>query len=308
MQVVPEGRIYHKHITNLKLQSYGFVLHYAEELQESIAEFVHRHPLYQIYYIVENSLKIDINGKEFVFNEDEFVILAKETRHCVIYEPDKKKRYFSLIFDVLPLTPVCKKGPDGHKEFEDIKAVLSDVDARGYVISAGPFRIREHLERILREQNEKKLGWNTCIMMRYFNLFIDTIRHISASEVTDREPVGKLNLAIEATKYIHKNYDKPISSHKAAEYLNISPRHINRAYRAMFGTTFIKSLNRLRIEYAKIYLCTTSYSIDKISELVGFSSSRAFFNLFKEYVKMPVSQYRAPKQGGGFFSGFGFWV
>ncbi|MDR1246424.1 MAG: AraC family transcriptional regulator, partial [Clostridiales Family XIII bacterium] len=243
MQIVPEGRIYHKYVTNLKLQSYVFVLHYAEELQESIAEFVHCHPLYQIYYVVENSLKIYINDREFILNENEFVILAKETRHHVIYEPDKKKRYFSFIFDILPLTPVSNKGPDGAGEFEDIKAVLSAVEERDYVISDRPFCIRDRLEKILYEQGEKKVGWNTCLMMRYFNLFIETIRHISTAEVTDVEPVGKLNLAIEATKYIHKNYEKSITPEKVAEYLNISPRHINRAYRNMFGTTFIKSLN-----------------------------------------------------------------
>lgn len=292
MQIVPEGRIYHKYITNLKLQSYGFVLHYAEELQGSVAEFVHCHPLYQIYYVVENSLKMHINGNEFVLNENEFVILAKETRHLVIYEPDKKKRYFSFIFDILPLTLAGNKGPDGAGEFEDIKAVLSDVEKRNYLISDRPFCIREQLENILTEQRDKKVGWNTCLMMRYFNLFIETIRHISTAEVTDRDPVGRLNLAIEATKYIHKNYDKSITPEKAAEYLNISPRHMNRAYRSMFGTTFIKSLNRLRIEYAKIYLCTSTYSIEKISELVGFASSRVFFKLFKEYEEVSISQYR----------------
>jgi AraC-like DNA-binding protein len=292
MQIVPEGRIYHKYITSLKLQSYEFVLHYAEELQGTIAEFAHCHPLYQVYYVVENSLKIYIDDKEFILNENEFVFLAKETRHLVVYEPDKKKCYFSFIFDILPLPSAGNKGLNGDSEFEDIMAVLSDLDNRGNIVSDRPFCVRDRLEEILVEQREKKLGWNTCLMMRYFNLFIETIRHVSTAEVTDRELAGKLNLAIEATKYIHKNFDKSITPEKAAEYLNISPRHINRVYRNMFGTTFIKSLNRLRIEYAKIHLCTSTYSIDKISELVGFASSRVLFKLFKEYEKISISQYR----------------
>ncbi|MDR1571726.1 MAG: AraC family transcriptional regulator [Clostridiales Family XIII bacterium] len=292
MQVVPEGRIYHKHITNLKLQSYAFVLHYAEELQESIAEFVHCHPLYQIYYVVENRLRIDVDGSALLLRENEFVMLSKGVQHHVIYEPDRKKRYFSLVFDIVPATPVSNRGPDGDNEFKDIRAVLSELESRGHILSDRPFDAQGLLEAILREQKGKRAGWNTCLIFHYYRFFIEALRHIATKEPLDSRPSGKLNLAIEATKYIHKNYYEAISLESAAEHLNISPRHVNRAYRTMFGTTFIKNLNRLRIEYAKIYLCTTAYSIDRISELVGFSSSRAFFKLFKEYEGISISQYR----------------
>jgi YesN/AraC family two-component response regulator len=67
----------------------------------------------------------------------------------------------------------------------------------------------------------------------------------------------------------------------------------------IFKTSIMKNLNLLRIEYAKRYLCLTDYSIEKISEMTGFSCSRILYKLFKKYVGIPISQYRDRKFGQG---------
>lgn len=93
-------------------------------------------------------------------------------------------------------------------------------------------------------------------------------------------------------RYIHSHYQEELSIEKVAEALNVSSRHINRSYSAMFGTTFIKNANLLRIAYAKDYLCTTDDSIEEIAEKVGFASTRTFYKLFQQYEGISASQYR----------------
>ena len=67
-----------------------------------------------------------------------------------------------------------------------------------------------------------------------------------------------------------------------ASFMNISTRHINRILNEHFGMTFKKMLVYMRISKTKHYLFTPNYSIEKISELVGFSSPRILGKQFKE--------------------------
>ena len=297
MEVTPEGRIYQKYITSIELPSYEFILYYAEEMKESISEFSHYHELYQIYYVMENAITIDVGDTTITLSEKELLLLAKNIKHHVLYEPDRSKRYFTMIFDLNPLAQDSHSGYDREQECKDIESVLKKLDKKGFILSHDSFRADSLIEQILQEGSRKQIGWNTCLNFYYFRFFIEAIRHIEPKLAEDRQPCGKLNLAIEATKYIHKHYfAEDLSLENVSKHLNISPRHVNRAYQSMFGTTFMKNLNYLRIEYAKNYLCTTKYPIDKIAELVGFASTRTLFKLFKEYEGISISQYRSRHQ------------
>jgi transcriptional regulator GlxA family with amidase domain len=61
----------------------------------------------------------------------------------------------------------------------------------------------------------------------------------------------------------------------------------------MFNTSTIRTLNMVRIEYAKRYLCFTNYSVEKIVEIIGFSCPRTLYKLFKQHVGITMSQYRS---------------
>ena len=44
------------------------------------------------------------------------------------------------------------------------------------------------------------------------------------------DPQENLNLGLEASEYIHNNYYREITLQSVADYLNISPRHVNRVF------------------------------------------------------------------------------
>jgi AraC-like DNA-binding protein len=294
MKVIPEGSIYHKYITSFKTRSYEFVLYYAEILSEAIAEFPHHHPLYQILYVLEGTIQIGFADTVVSLPRGSCIILAKDIKHHIFYNPSRKKKYFSMIFDFITFKSKGVTGPDGELEWTDINAMLQQISKKGYIVSSGQFSDKQLLDQILWEQKYRETGWNTCLCTAFFRFFIEVLRQIEGKQKTrDLVPAGKLNLAMEATKYIHKHYQEAISLESIAQYLNISPRHVNRTYQAMFGTTFMKNLSRLRIEYAKIYLFETELSIETIAEMVGFTSSRVLYKLFKKYEGISLSQYRA---------------
>ena len=95
------------------------------------------------------------------------------------------------------------------------------------------------------------------------------------------------------TKYMHANYNKNITVQDIADVFYVSPRHINRVFEEYFGQSFKRTLNIYRLNYAKNYLIDTSYPVERIAELVGFSSPKTLYQLFKEHEGMTVSEFRA---------------
>lgn len=287
-----ESRQYLKYITELNFSGYKFVLYYGEEMNEGIAEFPHHHYPYQIYYVLEGSIEIGIAGQIEEVPAQHCLFLAHNVQHHVFYTPDRPKRYFTMIYDIVNHEQEAANGPDGEMEYYDIKAALKLCDNRGYYISENPLHAASILEDLYKELEERAAGWNTMVVLHCYRFFIEALRLIAADPPKDKKFAGKENLAMAASMYIHNHYESEISVDKAAEALNVSPRHINRSYSNMFGTTFIKNANLLRIAYAKDYLCTTDDSIEEIAEKVGFASPRTFYKLFQQYEGISASQYR----------------
>jgi AraC-like DNA-binding protein len=286
-----QKRYYMKNIVNLDFSGYKFILYYAEILDECIAEFPHHHAMYEIYYVLDGSIQINFSDQVQCIGKEQACFLAKDIKHHVLYEPDVKKSYFAIIFDVVSCERDNLNGPDGLFEYQDIVNALKPCNLCGYYVSA-PYQGQEFPKAVLREMKERKLGWNTQAVMLCYQFFIYSLRQFSDQTVADTQFSGKENLAMSVSKYIHNHYPDNISVESVAEALSVSSRHINRAYKSMFSITFMKNANLLRIAYAKYYLCVTDWSIEEISEKVGFTSPRTLYKLFQLYEGLSVSQYR----------------
>ncbi|MGL6199336.1 MAG: AraC family transcriptional regulator [Lachnospiraceae bacterium] len=284
-------REYMRNIAELNFSNYKFILHYAEILDHEIPEFPHRHDLHQIYYVLEGNINIMVEDQMLAVGQEQAVFLVKDIKHHVYFEPDKPKRYLGLIFDIMPYQHDAFCGPDGPLEYKDLTLAMEIFTSGGYYVST-PYSEKEIVLNIEQELVERRLGWNTQAVMLCYQFFIKSLRHISQAPVTDRQFSGKENLAMNVSKYIHSNYWEDISVESVAEAVGVSTRHINRAYKTVFGTTFMKNTNILRIAYAKYYLCNTDASIEEIAEMVGFASPRVLYKLFIQYEGISLSQYR----------------
>lgn len=281
-----------KNIVELPFSGYKFVLNYAEVLTQEIAEFPHHHFEYEIYYVLSGRLRINIAGNVQSVSEGQACILARDIMHHVYYDPDTPKSYFAVIFDFVPCEQVSMNGPDGPNEYSDILQTLKEVDKIGFRLLQAPPDAGDMANRWQQEIEEKLLGWNTQAVMLCHQFVMTSLRQIHTAPVRDQEFSGKENLAMAVTMYIHEHYPENITVESVAKALNVSPRHVNRAYKSEYSTTFMKNANLLRIAYAKNYLCTTDYSIEEIAERIGFTSSRTLYKLFQQYEGLSLSQYR----------------
>ncbi len=112
--------------------------------------------------------------------------------------------------------------------------------------------------------------------------------------VRNNSPKGKHSgLCEKVIAYIYENHEcQELTNSNIAEKFNYHPYHLNHIVKEETGKSLHKHLVDIRINIAKNYLLTTSYSIEQISWKCGFSSVSYFIKTFKDSIGMTPKRYR----------------
>lgn len=88
-------------------------------------------------------------------------------------------------------------------------------------------------------------------------------------------------------------YAEPLDVRAVAAVAHVTPAHFSRTFRAVFGETPHRYLQRRRVERSMFLLRETDRSITDICFDVGFNSLGTFSRTFREIVGQSPSDYRA---------------
>ena len=88
-------------------------------------------------------------------------------------------------------------------------------------------------------------------------------------------------------------YAEPLDVGAVAAVAFVSPAHFSRSFRAVFGETPHRYLQRRRVERSMFLLRETDRSITDVCFDVGFGSLGTFSRTFREIVGESPSDYRA---------------
>jgi AraC-like DNA-binding protein len=97
---------------------------------------------------------------------------------------------------------------------------------------------------------------------------------------------------LRARDAMDRDYAKPLDISALARIAFVSEAHFIRVFRATFGETPHRYLQRRRIERAMFLLRETERSVTEICFDVGFSSLGTFSRTFTEIVGEPPTTYR----------------
>ncbi|MFC5530498.1 response regulator transcription factor [Cohnella yongneupensis] len=119
--------------------------------------------------------------------------------------------------------------------------------------------------------------------------------------VADSGSTHAIQLAI---SYIQQRYHGELSLQEVANHVHMSKNYFSEQFKRLAGVNFIDFVIRLRIQYAKQLLNTTTLRVYDIGVKVGFNSSKHFLKLFKREVNCTPAEYRQlhfarQKQGSG---------
>lgn len=74
--------------------------------------------------------------------------------------------------------------------------------------------------------------------------------------------------------------------------LHLSVSHFQHLYKQFFKTSCQKDIIEARINYAKLYLCTSEMSVSSLALFCGYDNELHFMRQFKKITGMTPSQYR----------------
>ena len=95
-----------------------------------------------------------------------------------------------------------------------------------------------------------------------------------------------------AKNYINRSFKSEISLNDVARYVGLSSAYFSRLFKQETGENFIDYLIKIRMENAKRYLQNSIYKTYEISEMVGYTKSKYFSKLFKNYTGYTPTEYR----------------
>ena len=104
---------------------------------------------------------------------------------------------------------------------------------------------------------------------------------------------------LRARDTMDRAFARPLDVGALARVAHVSPAHFNRQFRATFGETPHRYLQRRRIERAMELLRETDRPVTEISLDVGWTSLGTFSRTFRSVVGESPSAYRARFLDGG---------
>ncbi len=284
--------LYNPMVVHIPMLSYDIYVSYVDQLDNSAVEFQHSHHAdFEIYYVQKGTLDIKVKNETYALDAGKFLLLNPGVKHGAIYDPTSNKEYFVIIFCFQEKITPSDSVSSSEYEQEYYTTILQYIKNKDYFIERDNYDAAQHIEAMVKECTSKAFGWQIALSFHYTSFITSILRNIIKPS-NNIQGLPRMNTSILITKYMHENYPSNIHLQDVADALHITSRHVNRLFHDYFGTSFGKTLTLYRLSYAKNYLCDTIYSVEKIAELVGFSSTSTLFHLFKENEGITISEYR----------------
>lgn len=98
---------------------------------------------------------------------------------------------------------------------------------------------------------------------------------------------------VSAKEFVQAHVEQAISLEQVVEHVHVSRFYFCKLFKKATGLTLTEYIARVRVEKAKTLLGDPSRRISEIVFAAGFGSIPRFNSVFKRYVGMPPSEYRA---------------
>ncbi len=119
------------------------------------------------------------------------------------------------------------------------------------------------------------------------------LAELTSDYQTGNSPDNEKGAIRNAKKYLKNNIKRDISLNDVAKSVGLSSAYFSRLFKQETGENFIDFLINARMEKAKEYLSNSDYKTYEISELVGYSKSKYFSKIFKNYTGYTPTEYKS---------------
>ncbi len=130
-------------------------------------------------------------------------------------------------------------------------------------------------------------------------LSLVVIKLITEFSTTDFHSNSPTDVVEEAKAIMFNPENMQLSINEIAEKLGYTPEHLIRSFKKRGLNSPNKVFTKIKLDYSAELLCSTDFTINKISTSIGFYSLHYFNKIFKNFFGLSPSAYR--KKNAKFF-------
>ena len=246
-----------------------------------------------IVYVLKGQRKMMIEGDSLLLEEGNAIILAPFTQFSSLFldtnnitiqafiRKDTFLRYFNSLF----------MGYDKLSVFLGNSVFFNQGTKYLFINSQLDERLRALVLDMLIEQ-EKKRTYSDKIIINGVALFLcQLISDYDSSIILNKGEIESARTADSIINYMHENISD-ISIDALVRRFSFSKSHIYGLLKQNTGKNYIQLLTEMKLEKAKVLLAASDLSIEDISTIAGYNSSRQFRRAFKEAFGASPGEFR----------------
>lgn len=242
----------------------------------------HCHNYFEILYLYSGECRFLLNDSVYQLRKGDLVFVAPGDLHHALYEMSSCE-IITVYFK---------------KEFVEWSGLVKAPSPGVFHSFMGsiPALYQEELVSLLTRMLSECAGideYSESYMSCYLHELLLTLMRHSVMNEEEPELLNARDADIlTATKYIYRNYQKPLTLREVSDQAALSPTYFSKKFKQVTGMGFKEYLNFVRLKHARTALLTTNNTITDIALENGFNDSNYFKDLFKKIYGKSPREYR----------------
>lgn len=262
------------------------------ELCKDHHTYYHSHNFIELLYVVKGQATHNLNGDITTISKGDYLLVDYGSKHQYIQQGDEPLQILNCLF-IPRLFDETLNTRHRFDEIADNNAIsvnfrsLKGHPAK-FIYHDSDGHIGKTLLYLLKEYNEKAMGYQEILRCQLIYILIDSMRQIQlpGPEEIEHDVVKHI------TKYVDKHFTEKITLEQFSEKYGYCLSHISRKFKSETGLTFREYLQSVRINKSCNLLTTTSKKVTEIAEMVGYSDLKHFNEVFKRQTGLTPMQFR----------------
>ena len=230
----------------------------------------------KIYYVLDGSFQLTMNGRTVEIKKNQLVIVPEGTYHSYQLTSNSIKLYWCHFNSAV----------NGVNIFETYK-----IEDSGFFFDIKDIGGTEKLfKEMLLDETEKSGA--ALVMYKHAKLMELLSICIENSMQKDREESFEKEEFSDIIKYMYAHIDENLQVEHLAEMAHFHPNYFIRAFKQKFGASPIRFFNQLKLERAKELLQNTDKPMSAIALEIGINDMSYFSRFVKQQTGLSPSEYR----------------
>ncbi len=250
-----------------------FLFHGSNNISNRGAE-IHYHSCFEIYYLTDGACDSIVDNKIYHMSPGDIVIIPPGAIHGTRYLTEKHGRILlNFSFHYLP------------------KSLGEALSKESRIYGCG--ETKEEIEQIFAKIEKEYRGGDDYSEEAIIALLSQLAILILRDAPKNDEAVPQYSFIEIAVKYIHDNYQNPMTLGDIAKACNVSKVHLSRKFKERLGIGVSEYVAMYRLKKAKeLLLSQDKMSVCEVAYGCGFNDSNYFSALFKKTYGVSPSGYR----------------